>query len=123
LRDLIKLALINDHAQLNELVGVVFQWTTEKDIEDATKSLGINDFIEVKFFENRANGQSKGFCVLTVGSESSAKILMDRLGLKDLHGTKPVVLPNTKQSIAQVECYIFTERKRAISNNLIISQQ
>lgn len=36
------------------------QWTTDLDIAGAISGLGIPDFMEVKFFENRANGQSKG---------------------------------------------------------------
>lgn len=36
------------------------QWTTDEDLTDAIRSIGINDVLEIKFFENRANGQSKG---------------------------------------------------------------
>ena len=71
-------------------------------MEEAVKGIGIPDFIDVKFFENRANGQSKGFCVVSIGSEASVKAIMDRMPKKELHGQHPVVLPNTKQAIAQV---------------------
>lgn len=37
-----------------------FQWTTDEDLTDAIGSIGIKDLLEIKFFENRANGQSKG---------------------------------------------------------------
>lgn len=37
------------------------QWTTDEDLSDAIRSIGINDVLEIKFFENRANGQSKGW--------------------------------------------------------------
>lgn len=79
------------------------QWTTDQDITDAVNSIGVNDFQEVKFFENRANGQSKGFCVITLGSESGMRMCMDRLPKNDLHGQKPTVTLPTKQALAQFE--------------------
>lgn len=36
------------------------QWTTDEDLTEAIRSVGITDVLEIKFFENRANGQSKG---------------------------------------------------------------
>ncbi len=36
------------------------QWTTDADLADAIHELGITDLLEVKFHENRVNGQSKG---------------------------------------------------------------
>ena len=41
-------------------VGNLTWWTTDADIADAVLSVGVTDFLEVKFYENRANGQSKG---------------------------------------------------------------
>jgi len=38
----------------------VTQWTTDEDLTEAIRSVGISDVLEIKFFENRANGQSKG---------------------------------------------------------------
>lgn len=38
----------------------ILQWTTDEDLTEAVHSLGVNDILEIKFFENRANGQSKG---------------------------------------------------------------
>lgn len=66
-------------------------------------SIGVSDFQEVKFFENRANGQSKGFCVITLGSESSMRMCMDRLCKNELHGQKPIVTLPTKSALAQFE--------------------
>lgn len=65
--------------------------------------VGVNDFQEVKFFENRANGQSKGFCVITLGSESSMRVVMDNLPKKELNGQNPVVTLPTKQALNQFE--------------------
>jgi cleavage and polyadenylation specificity factor subunit 6/7 len=40
-------------------IGNLTWWTTDQDIQDTVQDLGVADFIEVKFYENRANGQSK----------------------------------------------------------------
>lgn len=79
------------------------QWTTDQDITDAVNSIGVSDFQEVKFFENRANGQSKGFCVITLGTEQSMRMCLDRLPKNDLHGQKPIVTLPTKAALAQFE--------------------
>lgn len=85
------------HAKL-----VVLQWTTDNDIAAAVQSLGVNDFLDVKFFENRANGQSKGYCAISLGSESSSRMVMDKLPRKEIHGMSPVVTFPTKQALNQV---------------------
>lgn len=79
------------------------QWTTDQDILTAMTEIGVNDFQEVKFFENRANGQSKGFCAISMGSENSMRLCMDRLPKKTLHGQVPVVTLPTKQALNQFE--------------------
>lgn len=84
-------------------VGNLTWWTTDADIADAVLSLGVNDFLEVKFYENRANGQSKGFCCVSLGSESSSRTVMERLPKKELHGQNPVVTYATKLALNQFE--------------------
>lgn len=84
-------------------IGNLTWWTTDQDISDAITSVGVSDFQEVKFFENRANGQSKGFCVITLGSESSMRIVMENLSKKELNGQSPVVTLPTKQALNQFE--------------------
>uniref|UniRef100_A0A672T9F1 Cleavage and polyadenylation specificity factor subunit 6 n=1 Tax=Sinocyclocheilus grahami TaxID=75366 RepID=A0A672T9F1_SINGR len=79
------------------------QWTTDEDLTDAIRSVGINDLLEIKFFENRANGQSKGFALVCVGSDSSSRKLMDLLSKRELHGQNPIVTPCNKQSLSQFE--------------------
>ena len=69
--------------------------------------IGVTDFMEVKFYENRANGQSKGYCVLTVASDSSLKLIHEKLSKKEIHGQLPVVTPPTKQALNQVRFSIF----------------
>ena len=84
-------------------VGNLTWWTTDQDIEDAVAALGITDFIEVKFFENRVNGQSKGFCCVQVGSDPSMRAVMEKLPKTELHGQVPVVTYATKQALYQFE--------------------
>jgi cleavage and polyadenylation specificity factor subunit 6/7 len=84
-------------------VGNLTWWTTDQDIQDGVVNLGVADFIEVKFYENRANGQSKGFCCVSLGSEASMRKVMDLFPKKELHGQNPVVTYATKQALHQFE--------------------
>jgi len=61
------------------LIHYQHQWTTDEDIIDSISSIGVTDIIDAKFFENRANGQSKGFCVVTLGSENSVRNVIEKL--------------------------------------------
>ncbi|XP_037940288.1 cleavage and polyadenylation specificity factor subunit 6 isoform X2 [Teleopsis dalmanni] len=84
-------------------IGNLTWWTTDHDISSAMRDIGITDFQEVKFFENRSNGQSKGFCVISLGSEPSLRMVLERLPKKELHGQAPVVTYPTKQALNQFE--------------------
>ncbi|KAG7157056.1 Cleavage and polyadenylation specificity factor subunit, partial [Homarus americanus] len=77
-------------------------WTTDNDIAAAVQNLGVNDFLDVKFFENRANGQSKGFCAISLGSDPSSRLVMEKLPRKEIHGMNPVVTFPSKQALNQV---------------------
>lgn len=76
-------------------------------MESAIQAIGVTDLVEVRFHENRANGQSKGFCVITVNSEASARACMDKLPKRELHGQSPIVTFTSKQALNQVKiiCY------------------
>lgn len=50
------------------------QWTTDEDLTEAIRSIGISDVLEIKFFENRANGQSKGWVLFLTHVEYTEKI-------------------------------------------------
>ncbi|KAK1169245.1 cleavage and polyadenylation specificity factor subunit 6 isoform X9 [Acipenser oxyrinchus oxyrinchus] len=84
-------------------IGNLTWWTTDEDLTDAIQSVGINDVLEIKFFENRANGQSKGFALICVGSEASSRKLIDLLSKRELHGQNPIITPCNKQSLSQFE--------------------
>ena len=85
-----------------ECFPTLLQWTTDADVESAIGAIGVVDLVEVRFHENRANGQSKGFCVITVNSESSARACMDKLPKRELHGQSPIVTFTSKQALNQV---------------------
>ncbi|UJR31780.1 hypothetical protein I4U23_019258 [Adineta vaga] len=84
-------------------VGQLTWWTTDMNLVDAIHELGINDLLEVKFHENRVNGQSKGFAVVTVGSDASSRIILEKMPKKEIHGQPPTVLPCNKQSLSFFE--------------------
>ena len=81
----------------------LFRWTTDAEIINEISKSGVSDFQEIKFFENRMNGQSKGFCCVTVGSESSSRIVMEKLSKIELHGQTPVVTSASKSALTQFE--------------------
>lgn len=92
------------HGRKHQLyIGNLTWWTTDQDIAAAVQEIGVKDFADVKFFENRANGLSKGFCMISLGSEPSMRLCMDRLPKKELHGQNPVVTLPTKQALNQFE--------------------
>lgn len=97
-------------------VGNLTWWTTDQDVINAINSVGVDDVQEVKFFENRNNGQSKGFCVVTFTSENSLPIVMEKLPKLELYGQNPVVTPYNRQNLNLFESQTKT-RPQINSNN------
>ncbi|RNA01211.1 cleavage and polyadenylation specificity factor subunit 6-like, partial [Brachionus plicatilis] len=58
-------------------VGNLSWWTTDKCLTEAIHLLGCADIIDIKFYENKVNGQSKGFALVTLGSEHSFRTVME----------------------------------------------
>ena len=83
---------------LRQLVFSFHQWTSDQDVTDAVRAIGVNDFLDVKFFENRANGRSKGYCMISFASEVSMRLCMETLNKKELHGQFPIV----RKALSQV---------------------
>lgn len=86
-------------------IGGLTWWTSDQNIKDILAEIGVLDFVDVKFYENRANGQSKGYCILTVGSEPSLRLIHEKLPKKEIFGMFPVVTPPTKQALNQVNSF------------------
>lgn len=59
--------------------------------------------MEIKFHENRQNGQSKGFCVVVFGSEASVKIGMERIPKMEINGQQPILTNCTKHNLSIFE--------------------
>lgn len=100
------------------------QWATDQDIANNIADIGVTDFQDVKFFENRANGQSKGFCVISLGSDQSIRMVLDRLPKKEIHGQHPVVTLPTKQvsgetfNKSRFYVLLFSKQNRQFRNTI-----
>lgn len=69
---------------------------------------GVNDFVDIQFFENRENGQSKGFCTVTLKSEKSVNRILNKLPNELIHGRKPIVtLPSLRAYFMVTMCLLF----------------
>lgn len=97
-------------------VGNLTWWTTDQDVINAIESIGIKDVQEVKFSENRNNGQSKGFCVVTFASETSLPIVMEKLPKIDLYGQNPVVTHYNRQNLSHFEAQNKATRPQINAN-------
>lgn len=96
-------------------IGNLSWWTTDIDVLDAITSVGVTDASDVKFFENRANGQSKGFCVVSLTNDSSFRTVMEKLPKIEIHGQNPVVTPCNRQSLNHFE--MQSKKQTTGSNN------
>ena len=68
--------------------------------------------MDLQFFENPANGQSKGYAIGVFASDASVKDLMERLPQRKMQDRTLVVLPYTEQSLAKLEA----ASKRTVSH-------
>jgi len=84
-------------------VGNLTWWTTDQDLQDAIQSLQVHDLLEIRFHENRVNGQSKGFAMVAFQSDASAKKVMEQLPKVELHNQNPVVTFVNRNALKQFE--------------------
>ncbi|EGT39303.1 hypothetical protein CAEBREN_25209 [Caenorhabditis brenneri] len=86
-------------------VGNLLWYTTDADLMKAIISTGLprSQFADMKFFENRTNGQSKGYALLVLNSDSAVKQIMEQLPTKTIHGQSPTVLGYNKTNQAKLE--------------------
>ncbi|KFO55862.1 Cleavage and polyadenylation specificity factor subunit 7, partial [Corvus brachyrhynchos] len=92
-------------------VGSFSWWTTDQQLIQTIRSVGVYDVVELKFAENRANGQSKGYAEVVVASENSVHKLLELLPGKILNGDKVEVRLATRQNLSQFEAQA---RKRIV---------
>ncbi|NXV52823.1 CPSF7 factor, partial [Uria aalge] len=93
-------------------VGSFSWWTTDQQLIQTIRSVGVYDVVELKFAENRANGQSKGYAEVVVASENSVHKLLELLPGKILNGDKVEVRLATRQNLSQFEAQA---RKRPLA--------
>ncbi|TNN86666.1 Cleavage and polyadenylation specificity factor subunit 7 [Liparis tanakae] len=74
--------------RLSLYIGNFPWWTSDKDIMCMAQTLGVKDIKEIKFAENKLNGQSRGFAEVVVTSEESLKILLEKIPHCELNGDK-----------------------------------
>uniref|UniRef100_A0A8B9FWM5 Cleavage and polyadenylation specific factor 7 n=1 Tax=Amazona collaria TaxID=241587 RepID=A0A8B9FWM5_9PSIT len=84
-------------------VGSFSWWTTDQQLIQTIRSVGVYDVVELKFAENRANGQSKGYAEVVVASENSVHKLLELLPGKMLNGDKVEVRLATRQNLSRFE--------------------
>lgn len=84
-------------------VGNFSWWTSDKDLLHVARTLGVKDVVDIKFAENRANGQSRGFAEIVVSSEESVKRLMDSIPHCQINGEKVECRYATRQNLAVFE--------------------
>ncbi|XP_074638057.1 cleavage and polyadenylation specificity factor subunit 6-like isoform X1 [Acropora palmata] len=84
-------------------VGNLTWWTNDQELTEALQECGVTDLINIKFFENRTNGQSKGFAMIELGSETSVQLVTEKLPKMEIHSQLPMVTPATKQYLQQFE--------------------
>lgn len=97
----------SNHSQYSKrvscYVGNLNWWTSDKDLSEAISSVGVSDLIEIKFYENKINGQSKGFAMVTVASDHSFRTLMDKLPKRPINNQDPVVTHFNRHYFNQFE--------------------
>ncbi|KAJ3595296.1 hypothetical protein NHX12_004600 [Muraenolepis orangiensis] len=84
-------------------VGNFSWWISDKDLMHMAQSLGVKDIIEIKFAENKVNGQSKGFAEVVVASEASLKTLLDKIPQCKISGENLTCRLASFQSLALFE--------------------
>ncbi|GMT24609.1 hypothetical protein PFISCL1PPCAC_15906, partial [Pristionchus fissidentatus] len=84
-------------------IGNMTWWTTDEDLVKAINTVGVEDLVDLKFYENRTNGQSKGFCLAVFLTDLSVRTITEKMPLRPVHGQTLVVLPYSKISLARLE--------------------
>ncbi|KAL1463735.1 hypothetical protein WDU94_015461 [Cyamophila willieti] len=102
-------------------VGNLTWWTSDLELSNAIRDIGVSDILDIKFFENASNGQSKGFCKVTLGSERSVRKVKERLPDMKLHGRRPDVEYPTRNVLYKFESQnpLRARSKRFSSNSQV----
>ncbi|KAL2088959.1 hypothetical protein ACEWY4_015858 [Coilia grayii] len=89
--------------RLSVYVGNFSWWTSDKDLFNMANAMGVKDVLEIKFAENRANGQSRGYAELVVSTETSLQKLLETMPQVLINGEKVDCRFATRQNLAVFE--------------------
>ncbi|XP_070686079.1 cleavage and polyadenylation specificity factor subunit 7-like [Pempheris klunzingeri] len=93
----------NSQRRLSLYVGNFAWWTSDKDLMYMAQTLGVTDITDIKFAENRANGQSRGYAEVVVNSEESLKTLLEKIPLCEVNGERIDCRFATRQNLTVFE--------------------
>eukprot|EP00126_Sphaerothecum_destruens_P000420 Sdes_comp10477_c0_seq1m2180 len=77
----------------NIYVGNMSWWTSDEDLINRIQNAGAEELKDIRFFEEKMNGKSKGFAYLSFTSEKAASAAVERLSSEPLHGKTLNVYP------------------------------
>ncbi|KAG7482193.1 cleavage and polyadenylation specificity factor subunit 7 [Solea senegalensis] len=93
----------NSQKRLSLYIGSFPWWTSDGDITSMALTLGVRDIKEIKFAENRVNGQSRGYAEVVVTSEESFKVLLEKIPQCKLNGETVECRFATRQNLTVFE--------------------
>ncbi|KAI5086704.1 cleavage and polyadenylation specificity factor subunit 6 isoform X3, partial [Silurus meridionalis] len=84
-------------------IGNFNWWTSDNDLMTMARKQGVKDIIEIKFAENRTNGQSKGYAEIVVSTEESLRRLLETLPQCKINGEKVECRHVSRKNLAEFE--------------------
>ncbi|XP_029000851.1 cleavage and polyadenylation specificity factor subunit 7-like [Betta splendens] len=93
----------NPGRRLSLYIGNFSWWTSDMDLINMAQRLGVKDIKEIKFAENRVNGQSRGYAEVVVMSEESLKTLLEKIPKCQLNGGRIDCRFATRQNLTMFE--------------------
>lgn len=96
-------ATASSQRKLSLYIGNFSWWTSDNDLISMAQRLGVKDILEIKFAENRVNGQSRGYAEMVVSSEESLKVLLEKIPQCDLNGERVDCRFATRQNLSMFE--------------------
>ncbi|KAI5607803.1 cleavage and polyadenylation specificity factor subunit 6 isoform X3 [Silurus asotus] len=84
-------------------IGNFNWWTSDNDLMTMARKQGVKDVIEIKFAENRTNGQSKGYAEIVVSTEESLRRLLETLPQCKINGEKVECRHVSRKNLAEFE--------------------
>ncbi|XP_047666512.1 cleavage and polyadenylation specificity factor subunit 7 isoform X7 [Tachysurus fulvidraco] len=93
----------NGGKRFSVYIGNFNWWTSDGDLIAMARKQGVTDIVEVKFAENRTNGQSKGYAELVVSTEESLKRLLESMPQCKINGEKVECRHVSRRNLADFE--------------------